>query len=104
MTKATGWIALTLTATPSFVAGANFHFRTASKAALFSCSSVELTTTGLTTSPLAVIVKLITTFPSTHDARREGEYAGADWRMGVAFSRTAADNGVNADTLSAAAR
>jgi hypothetical protein len=48
-------------------------------------------------------VKLITTFPSTHDARSSDEYAGAVWEMGFA-STMAADNGVKADTLSAAAR
>lgn len=100
--NAIGCTALTLTATPSFMLGVNFHCRTATSVALLRARSVELTTTGLSTSPLAEIVKPTTTSPSTPDSRSWSEYAGATCRIGLAFC-AAADSGANADTVSAAA-
>src|SRR5208282_3119673 len=102
ITNATGWSALTMIATPSFIAGSNFHFRTASSAGPLRLRSVELTTSALITSPVAVMVKLTTTRPSMQAARSSAEYEGEGWETGFA-SWTAADRGFKADTLSAAA-
>jgi hypothetical protein len=96
--NSTGCSAFMLTGIPPTIGGENFHLRTAANVGLFRNRLVELTTTGLRTSPLAVMVKATTTSPSTPDWRRSMEYAGAGCEIGFGFCMAA-----DADTVSAAA-
>ena len=62
---------------PSFIAGSNFHFRTASRAGLSNAGSELFSTFALATRPFASTTKITVTTPSIFRERRAAGYTGA---------------------------